>query len=267
MTDRDFDPKDGGYIQIMNEFADKMMTYRLDKNEWSILWFLIRMTWGMQGRPWADFRWKTIREKTQLPNSSLVDAMKKLKYRNIVHTLKNNKQITRYKINSKLSTWKDPSELIRSVHRPKLLDRSTDLIGSVHRPKLDRPTDLTPFKDSIIKTVSKDTPRPPKKKKAEKHVPSGSELKNENPWIDEAAWDDFVTHRENIKHPLTPLAISKSVNFLKKYQEFQQMIVDTTIINNWRGLFPPKVGTSSTVQAKHERKMEKWKRRYNEKYR
>lgn len=266
MADRDFDPKDGGYIQIMNEFADKMMTYRLDKNEWSILWFLIRMTWGMQGRPWADLRWKSIREKTQLSNSSLVEAMKKLKTRNIVHTLKNNKQITRYKINSKLSTWKDQSEF-RPIRRPKLLDQSTDLIRPVHRPKLDRLTDLTPYKDSIIKKDSKDTSLPPKKKKAENLVPSGSDLKNENPWIDEAAWDDFVTHRENIKHPLTPLAISKSVNFLKKYQEFQQMIVDTTIINNWRGLFPPKGGTSSTAQAKHDRKMEKWKRRYDEKYR
>ena len=192
--------------------------------------------------------------------------MQKLKARNIIHTLKNNKQITRYKINSKLSTWKDPSEF-RPVGRPKLLDRSTDPIRPVHQPKLDRSTDLTPYKDSILKTVSKDIPRLPQKKKAENHVPSGSELKNENPWIDEAAWDDFVMHRENIKHPLTPLAISKSVNFLNKYQKFQQMIVDTTIMNNWRGLFPPKGGTSNTAQAKHDQKMEKWKRRYDEKYR
>ena len=57
MEDRDFDPRDGEYIRIMNQFIDKLITYRLDTNEWSILMFIIRMTWGILGRAWADLRW------------------------------------------------------------------------------------------------------------------------------------------------------------------------------------------------------------------
>ena len=264
--DRDFDPRDGEYIRIMNQFIDKLISYRLDTNEWSILMFIIRMTWGIQGRPDADLRWKSIIKATGLTESSLAKAMRKLRNRNIIHTLENHMQITRYKINSKVSTWKDPSLLAAFQGSNNLLPPKA-VVTAPQGSNLLPPKAVVPYKENIIKDSIKDTPLPPQKNKAENQVPSGSELKIQNPWIDEAAWDDFVKHRINIKHPLTPLAISKAIKFLNNYQEFQQMIVDETILNNWRGLFPPKGGASRTPQSKHDRKMVKWKRRYDEKYR
>jgi len=203
MADRDFDPRDGGYIRIMNQFIDKLISYRLDTNEWSILMFIIRMTWGIQGRPDVALGWKTLREKTQLPESSLIFALRKLKARNIIHTIKTNTQTTRYKINSKLSTWKDPAEFT-PIHRCKLLHQPTDVTTPMDRCNLPQPMGVTPIKDNIKNTVSKDKSPPPKKKNAENHIPSGSELKIENPWIDEAAWDDFVSHREKPQTPINP---------------------------------------------------------------
>ena len=267
MADRDFDPKDGEYIQIMNQFVDRLITYRLDTNEWSVLMFVIRMTWGILGRAWAQLRWKNIRKETQLPNSSLIDAMRKLKARNIIHTRENDSRIKSYKINSKVSTWVDPSEFNRSVQRPKRLNRSTDLKKPVYRPNSDRSTGLIPYKKNNIKNSFKNTPETPTPKNDIKTVPSGNELKMEHSWLDASAWDDFVKHRENIKHPLTPLAISKAINFLYKFQSYQQAIVDETILNNWRGLFPPKARTSNAGQTKYEKRLEKWKIRYDEKYR
>lgn len=70
--------------------------------------------------------------------------------------------------------------------------------------------------------------------------PFGTELKSSHPWLNPSAWDDFVQHRKNIKHPLTELAVSKSINLLQSYPDRQQDIVDETIRNNWRGLFAPK---------------------------
>ena len=37
MGDRDFDAKDGGYICVMNEFIDKLITYRMSASEWLIV--------------------------------------------------------------------------------------------------------------------------------------------------------------------------------------------------------------------------------------
>ena len=110
--DRDYDPREGKFIQVMNEFVDKLITYRLDSNEWSVLMLIIRRTWGMRGKPWVDLKWKIIREATQLGESSLVYAIRKLKTRNILHTLENGMQVTRYKINSKVSTWMDPDRCL-----------------------------------------------------------------------------------------------------------------------------------------------------------
>jgi len=56
MKDRDFDPKDGEYLRVMNQFIDKLISYRLDASEWSILMLVIRRTWGVQGRPWAELK-------------------------------------------------------------------------------------------------------------------------------------------------------------------------------------------------------------------
>ena len=104
MSDRDFDPKDGKFTRIMNEFIDKLIQYGLDSNEWRVLMLVIRKTWGIKGRAWAALEWRSMMEATCLSNSSLGYASKKLKDRNILHTRKSGKS-TEYKINSKVSTW------------------------------------------------------------------------------------------------------------------------------------------------------------------
>ena len=59
--------------------------------------------------------------------------------------------------------------------------------------------------------------------------------------INKQAWDEFVQHRKDIKMPLSGLAAKKNKATLSKYSpEQQQEIVDATISNGWRGLFPPK---------------------------
>src|SRR3990167_6479319 len=59
--------------------------------------------------------------------------------------------------------------------------------------------------------------------------------------INKEAWNEFVQHRKDIKQPLSSIATSKNRNFLAQQDfEDQQRIVDETIRNNWRGLFPLK---------------------------
>ena len=62
--------------------------------------------------------------------------------------------------------------------------------------------------------------------------------------LDRTALDEFIEHRQEIKKPMTPLAIKKAKKFLLKYPEsYQQHLVDHAILNGWRGLYhvePPK---------------------------
>lgn len=163
MPDRDFNPKDGGFIRIMNEFVDKLISYRLDSNEWSIVMLIIRWSWGVNGRPWVELKWHEIMDKTQLSDSSLAKSMRKLRRRNLIHTLENKKQITRYKINSKVSTWKDPAEFTATEGSKNLLPPkavNTAFQGS-NLTNLLPSKAVIPIKDNIIKNNNKDTPYSP----------------------------------------------------------------------------------------------------------
>jgi len=156
MEDRDFDPRDGEFTIIMNQFIDKLISYGLDTNEWKILMFIIRMTWGVRARAYADLSWESFIKATKLTDSSLAKAMRKLKLRNIIHTLENNRQITRYKINSKLSTWKDPSVFTAAHGSSNSLSPKAVTTAS-RGGKLLPPKAVVPYKDNIKDNI-KDTP-------------------------------------------------------------------------------------------------------------
>jgi len=168
----------------MNEFVDKLTTYPLDSNEYRVLMLVIRRTWGVKGRPSADIPWGLLREKTGLANTSLRRSVKKLKARNILHTVENNLQVTRYKINSKVSTWLNIDQL-RAAHGPKKPRAAhgpnpgppTAVNEGRPRPLLGPPTAVTPIKENIkdnIKDNLKDTPIIPIEEKP--HVMTKKEI-------------------------------------------------------------------------------------------
>ena len=65
--------------------------------------------------------------------------------------------------------------------------------------------------------------------------------KDINKDINKKAWDEFVQHRKDIKQPLSDLSISKNMKILSGHtHDEQQKMVDLTIANRWRGLFPLK---------------------------
>jgi len=62
--------------------------------------------------------------------------------------------------------------------------------------------------------------------------------------LNQEALDEWIEYREDKKKPLSKLALKKTTNLLLKYPEAQQQVmIDTAIMNDWRGLFavdPPK---------------------------
>lgn len=52
-------------------------------------------------------------------------------------------------------------------------------------------------------------------------------------------WKDWVEFRKEIKEALTPIAAKKQINFLNKFSpSVAVMIIDKSIQNKWKGLFP-----------------------------
>ena len=57
--------------------------------------------------------------------------------------------------------------------------------------------------------------------------------------INQEAWREFVAHRKEIKSPMTSLAEKKQKNILRKLSpEEQRKVIDKSIANGWKGLFP-----------------------------
>jgi len=213
MPDRDFDSKDPqNYLMVINEFADKLSYYDLSKNEHRLIWHIIRHTWGYK-KAWSQIKWDYMLEKTKLTRSSLSYARKSLISRNIIH-IKLGKQGVSYKINSKLSTWKNRDELepiwpslvppmeLKEVGLvpPMELKKDGKLVQPIELKKdgkLVQPIELIQFnplnqlvqpiepvpikRKHIKKTINKTPPIPPSKKtpKSEKKKPSPKSKKRE----------------------------------------------------------------------------------------
>ena len=256
MPDFDFNAKDGKWFYMSHEFTDALIQQDLSGTEFRLLLCLVRWAWSWK-HSWVIMRWGKIKKRTGMSGGTAWKAFIRLKARNMVNSFpQETEKGLKYKINSKFKTWK-PVEPYKPVsHRkPKVFPTGNQSVS--HRK-------VTPLKEHI-KETSKEPPLPPALIPPKNIIPTGMEMRVKISWIDPSAWDDFVLHRKNIKHELTPLAITKAVNFLSNYQDFQQIIVDNTIVNNWRGLFAPPGGSKATAKKPLTKKQEKWKHRYESK--
>ncbi len=106
MPDRDFDPKDGEWFYFMNQFADALARIDLSNAEYRFLFCIIRHSWGY-GKSYCLIRPKTILSFTGLAKSAAWRAEQRLLARNILKGSRSDtKTAKRFKINSKISTWK-----------------------------------------------------------------------------------------------------------------------------------------------------------------
>lgn len=172
MPDRDFDRKQGRFLLIMNEIADKLSEYKITQSESQLLWAVIRRTWGYKGKAWAVIKWDTLLKATKLCRSTLSEARQKLIARNILHTKPGNKpKSIQYKINSKVSTWVEPEDLVPTWrptrYRPQLklvrpgepnckdeLVRPGEPTSFAQANQLVRPGEPVPIKKHLLKDIS-----------------------------------------------------------------------------------------------------------------
>jgi hypothetical protein len=79
-------------------------------------------------------------------------------------------------------------------------------------------------------------------------------------WVSPATWADFVEMRKRIRAPLTDAAVKLSIRELTKLRAAGQdpnAVIEQSVMNSWRGLFPVKEnGTHGQQQTFEERRQQ-----------
>lgn len=104
--------------------------------------------------------------------------------------------------------------------------------------KAIRKTQNSGQSQEMIPTMSGHTPdKIPSNRKKEKQEKKESWASPTN--LNQNAWNEYEQHRKQIKSPMTDLARTKTASQIKDLSpEEQQRIIDKSISNGWKGLFP-----------------------------
>lgn len=68
-----------------------------------------------------------------------------------------------------------------------------------------------------------------------------------NEWLDKTKMTEWIDYRKEIKKPLTVSTVKRQIAFLKKFQKDHIAIIEQSITNGWRGLFPIKQNLTTDV--------------------
>ena len=56
-------------------------------------------------------------------------------------------------------------------------------------------------------------------------------------WVNKEIWEEWISHRREIKKKLTPTSLKRQLLFLERNKEDHAQILEQSIINGWTGLF------------------------------
>ena len=209
--DRDFNPADGGYIQVMNEFMDHLAQGGLTKNEYRIMCLMMRWIWGVKGRAWAALSWRFMLEKTGLSEAALSISLRQLVAQNILLT-KCEKEKKYYKINSKPSTW-------QPLSKPKVkkyLSKPKGSLIETESPHLAKP-----------KVAPSETESPPIKNNIKTELKTELKTPLYTPWqsgtdIDAKNIVDFINHLSGKKFKYSKTSLTPINARLKEGYSVEQ---------------------------------------------
>jgi phage replication O-like protein O len=215
-VDRDFNIKDGGWFPVMHDIADKLITTDLTKVESRVLWMFFRYCYGYN-RATCELQWKDMKDITGLGDGSLSKAINRLKSRNIIKSFQSeSKTYVTYKINSKISSWKE--QLSKRKDFPNVKQ-------TLHKRKVNTSqTESTPIKDNIKTTLNT----------TDIFLPD---------WLDLEVWNEYKKYRQNGKGKFTPYAQKLAINKLAKLKDDGNdptEVMQRTIECGWSGLYPLK---------------------------
>lgn len=127
------------------------------------------------------------------------------------------------------SVFLESTERNRSIISCTNTSEDIDSTKEIHQEK-------TPKVTYINKVTLRD-------KVKEEHARKKSSLLVLPSFLSETLWKEFLEHRKSIKSPMSEIAQKKAFKVLEKLKEEGQdveQVVNNSIINGWKGLFPIK---------------------------
>ena len=126
---------------------------------------------------------------------------------------------------------------------------------------------LSPPNDSlspprVIPNRVKEQTLKPKRKVQKKSLPQEFDLPD---WLDPEMWADFEEHRKALKAPVTPVIakrLLKKLDRLRTDGDDPNGIIETSICNGWKGVFPPKperreIGSNLNARLKRQAEIDR----------
>lgn len=229
---------ENGHIDIANEIADRLCSYRLSGQEWQIVWAVLRKTWGWLTDPNDKNSPKKKLDYISLSQMELMtgidrrkchDLLKKLVIKKVlirVVTQKGDKAIIRYGFQKDYDKWEVTPKKVTDTQKG---DRVT--------PK--RVTKLTPKRVNTKDkkdTITKDSVDYPG-------------------WLDLEIWKEFKKMRVKIKKPLTEYAEKLAIKKIEEmnYSDSDKLrVIKKSIFHSWQGLFPLKEEDMDIPQPEQE---------------
>ena len=214
-------PQPDRFTRISNELLEALVQYGLSGNEWRVVMFIVRMTYGYQKKV-INLRTTDLISGTGILKQNINRVLNGLLSSNILLSNQSEDKIgVTYGIQKDYDKWK-----VKGKKRQKVIKVRT---------KSNQSEDTHPY---YIKEKRKEPIRG-----KNNSLPKIETLKQKYSWLDLKLWSDFREHRKSLKkYPFTTLAEIKAIGQLKSLIDkgySQKELIDASIINCWRGIFEP----------------------------
>lgn len=231
-----------GYIRLATVLLEAMAGADLTKRQFKVLLAVIRLTYGWH-KPYDRIANSQISEIAKLPIKKVSETRVQLLKLNVLKMV--GQQIGP---NKNISEWNDfQSELSPKSGdenppkqgipqngglSPKSGDQESPKMGYSHPPKRGDTKDIIPK----IEKIKDKPPVSPTPKTKSKFDPLTQKPDN----VSEDVWGDWVEHRREIRHPLTPTTCKRIRSMLENHVN-PDAVINLSIERGWQGLFPEKI--------------------------
>jgi phage replication O-like protein O len=213
---------ENGFTKFSNEIVEALFSHRLSGQEYQIVLFIIRKTYGF-GKKHDFISMGQISEGTGICRPLVARILKNLYSKNIIGVTQN--------VNSSVNCL----YFQKDYERWKVLPKKITVTQNVN----------TTVTQNVNEGVTQNVTHKRKKETIKEIVLPE--------WLPKKEWESFVTMRKKIRAPMTDhakeLAI-KTLNTLKAQGEDPKAVIEQSIENSYRGLFPVKKQGQTNKAAK-----------------
>jgi len=147
---------DNGHIDIANEIADNLCSYRLNGQEWQVLWVVLRKTWGWLKNPNDKNGGKKKMDRIALSQFAGLTGINRSRCHVLLKGLVN-KKILKKTVTQKYNTREISYGFQKDYDKWRVLPKNTTVTKKCNKVLPKNATDVLPKNATTKDTLTKDT--------------------------------------------------------------------------------------------------------------